>query len=335
MNAKGLVLLAGVAIVAVAATTYVLQNRSTRVVTDRRGETVFATLRDKGADIASIELQDGDRSITVVRKDNGFVAAGSEYPVKLDVVRDIVASTATLRFEEAKTSDPSRYGDIGLGAPGSSDGGKQIIIKGSGDATLAYFLLGQRDMSVGGPQGGVYAKIGDAAQTWLLRGEVKAPTSKSDWFDNVLARIEPAKFAKIELVGDNKDPISVSSPEEGKELVLANIPEKHEVEPGKITRMSGVIETLDFQDVRKAGNGALAPRQYVAETRDGLVVKITPVGDLGENWVRIEVSSKAEASAEQAKALSAKVSGRDFRIAGYQVEMFGWTMSEMTSEQKS
>ena len=107
------------------------------------------------------------------------------------------------------------------------------------------------------------------------------------------------------------------------------------VEPGKITRMSGVIETLDFQDVRKAGNGALAPRQYVAETRDGLVVKITPVGDLGENWVRIEVSSKAEASAEQAKALSATVSGRDFRIAGYQVEMFGWTMSEMTSEQKS
>lgn len=335
MNAKGLVSLAGVAIVAVAAATYVLQNRSTRVVTDRRGETVFATLRDKGADIASIELRDGDRSITVVRKGDGFVDAGSDYPVKLEVVRDLVATTATLRFEEAKTADPARYGDIGLGAPGASDGGKQIIIKGSGDATLANFLLGHRDMSVGGPQGGVHVKIGDAAQTWLLRGEVKAPTSKSDWFDNILLRTETAKIAKIELVGDNKDPITVSSPEEGKELVLANIPEKHEVEPGKITRMSGLIETLDFQDVRKAGSGALAPRQYVAETRDGLVLKITPVGDLSENWVRIEVSSKAEASAEQAKALAAKVAGRDFRIAGYQVEMFGWTMGEMTSEQKS
>ena len=335
MNAKGLTTLAGVTLVAVAATTFVLQNRSTRVVTDRRGETVFATLQAKGPDVASIELQDGDKSIVIVRKDNAFVAAGSDYPVKLDVVRDLIFTTAALRFEEAKTADPARYGDLGLGAPGAAaDAGKQIIIKGSGDAMLASFLLGNRDMSVGGPQGGAYIKVGDGAQTWLVRGEVKAPGMKSDWFDNVIARIEPAKIAKVELSGGDKEPIAVSSPEAGKELELAKVPENHTVEPGKISRLSGIAETLEFQDVRKAGTGAVGARQYMAETRDGLVLKINPVGDIADNWVRIAVESKAEASSEQAKAIAAKVAGRDFRVAGYQSEVFGWTPAEMTSEQK-
>ena len=339
MNAKGLGLLAVVTVAALAATTAVMKQNPSNIASDRRGQVVFPAIETKGAEISSIDFKDGDKSITVERKDGGFVAAGSNYPVKLDVVRDLVITAGSLRFEEAKTSDPTRYADLGLGAsaaPGGLDTGKQISIKGAGGAVIATFTVGSRDMSVGGPQGGSYLRIGEDAQTWLVRGEVKLPGMKSDWFDNNLAKIEHDKVAKVEISGGDKDVLSVASPEAGKELELASIPEGRTANPGSISRMSGLVESLDFQDVRKAGAAPAAnARKYVAETRDGLVITMTPVGNAADNWVKIEVASKAEGSAELAKTLGAKIDGREFQLPGYQTDMFGWTMNDVSSDQKS
>ena len=99
--------------------------------------------------------------------------------------------------------------------------------------------------------------------------------------------------------------------------------------------MSGLVESLDFMDVRKASADKAGDRKYVAETRDGLVLTIVQIGNVADNWVRITASSKAEASATQAKEIAAKVDGRDFQMPGYQNDMFGWTMNDVSSDQKS
>jgi hypothetical protein len=54
----------------------------------------------------------------IERRGNRFVASDSGYPVKTDAARDVVASSAGLTFQEARTSDPARYGDLGLADPG-------------------------------------------------------------------------------------------------------------------------------------------------------------------------------------------------------------------------
>ena len=337
MNAKGLSILALVTVAAVGATAYVSRTSSSNVASDRRGQVALPNIETRGGEIASIELKDGDHGLMVERKDNGFVASGSNYPVKLDIVRDLVATAAALRFEEAKTSNPARYVDLGLGAAGGPvESGKQVIIKGAGGSGIASFTVGNRDASVGGPQGGSNIRIGDDAQTWLVRGEVKLPGMKSDWFDNNLAKIDHDKVARVELSGGDKEKIDAASPEAGKDLELANVPEGKVSNPGNLSRLSGLVESLDFQDVRKAGDTpAATARKYVAETRDGLVLTLTPVGNAADNWVKIAVESKAEASAEQAKAIAAKVDGREFQMPGYQTDMFGWQMADMTSDQKS
>jgi hypothetical protein len=336
MTGKGLGVLAVITVVALGATAYVMKTTPSIIVADHRGETVFPKLQTHGADIASIELKDGDRSIVVQRKGDGFIEPATNFPVKLEPVRDLVATAAALRFEEAKTSDPERYKDLGLAAPGSGvDGGREVTIKDKDGGVFASLLIGNREMAVGGPQGGSYAKIGDSAQTWLLRGEVKLPGMKSEWFDNVLAKVDHAKVLRVTISGGDKDTIAATSPEAGKDLELANIPEGRQADTGKVSRMSGLIESLEFQDLRKASAPpAASTRSLVAETRDGLKLTIVPIGEINESWVRISVESTDPASAEQAKAIAEKVDGREFRIAGYQAEMLGWTMNDATEEQK-
>ena len=337
MRAKGLIFLAGLTIVAVGATSTILRTNPSRIVSDRRGEVVFPDLPGAGGDITLIDIQDGDRSIAIERKDNGFVAAGSNYPVKIEPLRDLVATLANLRFEEAKTADPARYSDLGLGEPGSKgEAGKFVTIKKQNGAVVASLLVGNRDMSVGGSLGGTYAKLGDA-QSYLLRGEVKIPSMKADWFDANLVKIGRESIAKIELNGGGRDKITLTSAEAGKELELADVPEGREADASNLSRLSSMMESLDFQDVRKASaTKSDAPRQLIAQTREGLRLELTLVSEAGnDSWIRIAASSTNESSSAQAKEIAAKVEGREFRLPGYQGDIFGWSMNEMTTERKS
>jgi len=337
MKTKGLIILAGLTIVALATTSAILRTNPSRIVSDRRGEVVFPELASAGGDISLIDIQDGDRSIAIERKDNGFVAAGSKYPVKIEPLRDLVATLANLRFEEAKTADPARYSDLGLGEPGSKgEAGKLVTIKKQSGAVLASVLVGNRDASVGGPQGGTYAKLFDAAQSYLLRGEVKIPGMKADWFDANLAKVDREAIAKIELLGGGRDAITLVSSEAGKELELTNVPEAREADPSNLSRVISLIESLDFQDVRKATQTkSEQPRKLIAQTRQGLRLELTLIGEVGDSWFSIAASSTNESAAAQAKEIAAKVEGREFRLPGYQGDLFGWSMNEVTIERKS
>src|SRR5258708_8882413 len=132
MNAKHLTTLAALAAVSIAATAWVLQTSAPTVASDRRGETVVPSLAAKANDITGLSIHDGAGTLAIERRDNRFVAADSGYPIKTDPVRDVVASSADLSFQEARTSDPARYGDLGLADPGANDGGKEITFRTAG-----------------------------------------------------------------------------------------------------------------------------------------------------------------------------------------------------------
>src|SRR5215831_18018260 len=117
MNAKHLTPLAVLAAVSIAATAWALRTSSPTVASDRRGEAVVPSLLAKANDITGLSVHDSSGTITIERRNNRFVAADSGYPIKTDTIRDIVASSAELTFQESRTSDPNRYGDLGLADP--------------------------------------------------------------------------------------------------------------------------------------------------------------------------------------------------------------------------
>src|SRR5437660_460920 len=107
MNAKHLTTLAALAAISVGLTAWVLRASAPTVGSDRRGETVIPSLAAKANDLTGLSIRDGAGTLAIERRDNRFVVADSGYPIKTDAVRDVVASSAELSFQEARTGDPA------------------------------------------------------------------------------------------------------------------------------------------------------------------------------------------------------------------------------------
>jgi len=335
MNAKHLTTLAVLAAISVAATAWVLRSSAPTVASDRRGETVVPSLMAKANDITGISIRDGTDTLAIERRDNRFVASDSGYPVKTDAVRDVVASSAELSFEESRTADLARYGDLGLADPGAKDAGKEITFRTAG-GELASFVVGNRDTTVGGPAGGVFVRLKGQPQTFLARGSVRLPSSRSDWFVGIDLDVKRNEIKKAELAGGGRDGVTASAnAEKPGDLVLANVPEKRTADTFKVSRLATLVESFTFQDVRKATKPADDARRMMVDAGEGLHLVLTAVGDITQGWVQISAEATNDAVRDKAKLISSKVDGYDFRLPSNQAEILGWTITDLTDEQKS
>jgi Domain of unknown function (DUF4340) len=264
MNAKHLIPLAVLAAIGVAATAFVLRTSTSTVASDRRGESVVPALLAKANDITAVSIRDDSGTIAIERRGNRFVAADSGYPIKTDAIRDVVASSAELAFEEARTADPSRYGDLGLADPGAKnagakgpganepEAGKEVTFRTAG-GELADFVVGKADATAGGPAGGVFIRIKGEPQTFLARGTVRLPTLRSDWFVPFDLDVKRSEIKKVELAGGGRDSVAAAaSADKPGTLALADVPEKRTAEDFKVSRLATLAESFTFQDVRKA-----------------------------------------------------------------------------------
>ncbi len=335
MNTRQLSILAVLAAVSVGATAVVLRTSTASVASDRRGERVLPGLIDKANQITGVVVRQGGDTLSIERRDAGFVAADSGFPVKVDAVRDLVASSIELSFEEARTSDPARYPDLGLADPGAADAGKEITLRAA-SGNLADFVVGNRDTTVGGPAGGVFVRLEGQPQTWLARGNVRLPANRSDWFAGLDLGLRGDEIKKLEVSGGGRDAVTASAnAAKPGELTLENVPEKRVADTFKVGRLATMIAGFAFQDVRKRSKPADDARHLVADFGDGLRLVVTGVGEPSDGWVQISAEATSDDARQKASAIAAKVEGYDFRLPTDRAELLGWTNTELTTEQKS
>lgn len=335
MNSKHLTMLAALAAVSIAVTAWVLHTSAPTVLSDRRGESVVPSLTAKANDITGLSIRDGSGTLVIERRDNRFVVSDSGYPVKTDAVRDLLASSASLTFQEARTSDPARYGDLGLANPGDKDGGKEITFRTAG-GELASFVVGNRDFSVGGPTGGAFVRLKGEPQTFLVRGDIRLPSGVPDWFVAFDLDIKRNEIKKVELTGGGREDLTASAdPDKPGDLALAGVPEKRSPDSFKVSRLSSLVESFTFQDVRKATKPAEDSRRMVVEAKNGLRLIFTSMSDPAKGWVQIAAEATNDATKDKAKLISSQVGGYDFRVSASQAEILGWTILDITDEQKS
>lgn len=336
MRTLQVAVLAVLAAASVAATAAVMSTGTASVASDRRGQPVLPGLAAKASDITALVIRQDKDPLTIERHDAAFVVSGSNYPVKSDAVRDLFTSSLELTFEEARTSDPSRYSDLGLADPGSADAaGKEIVFR-AGSSDLADLIVGNRDNTVGGPVGGEFVRRKGEAQTYLARGNVKLPSTRAEWFADLDLGVRPAAIKKIELSGGGRDGVTVTgTADKGGELTLADVPDNRVPDSFKIGRLASLVESFAFQDVRKRGNPADDPRRMVVDLADGVRLTITGVGDPSQGWVQLSTEATNDASKAKADALAAKVSPYDFRLPIDRTELLGSTPTDLTNAQQS
>jgi Domain of unknown function (DUF4340) len=332
MKKSQLVILSLLAAGSVAATAAVLRTSAPTIASDRRGEKVLPALLTRANDITGLTVREGADTLAIDRRNYGFAAADSGYPVKTDAVRDLVASSAELSFEEARTSDPTRYGDLGLADPGGAKDnkdktaatdaaktdeakteaaktdeasvGKEVVFR-TGAGELGDLVIGKADATVGGPAGGVYVRVKGEPQTFLARGAVRIPGSRADWFVPVDLDVKRSEIKKIALTGGGRDGVEAAAGKPG-ELTLANVPEKRVADTFKVSRLATLIESFAFEDVRKATKPADDARRMTVDVDNGLRLVLTSLGDVSDGWVQIAVAAPDEAKPDDTKQEAAK-----------------------------
>lgn len=242
MNRTQLIILAVLAALAIGATAAVLNTSAPTVASDRRGERVLPGLVEKANTITAITVRDDADPLTLARNGNRYVAANSGYPVKTDPVRDLVASSAELIYEEARTSDPARYADLGLADPGAPKGAGKEIIFGTAGGEIADFVVGARDTTVGGAAGGEFIRIKGQSQTFLVRGDVRLPATRADWFVPVDFDVKRDEIKKIALTGGDRGEVTATADKPG-ELKLAEVPEKRSADSFKVGRLMTLVNS--------------------------------------------------------------------------------------------
>lgn len=338
MNVKQIGALVVVTAVAVGGAAWSLRAGPQGFATDRRGEIVFPALVQRANDVASISVRDYERSFTIERRADGFYNKESGYPVKADAYRDLVAGVATLAFEETKTADPARYGDLGLAEPGAAPEtvGRDVTLRDEKSNVLAHLTVGNRDTTVGGARGGAYIRLPDQKQAWLVRGEVRVPMPQTAWFEINLVNIGRDALESLQISGGGLDEIVARSEKKGDDLALVNVPEGRQADSGKIMRLSFMVDPISFQDVRKpAGEAAPDARKMVVTSRNGVRITYTSIGDLKDGWVRFATEATSDAGKAEADDFRKKTDGFDFKLAQHEIDMLGWGLKDVTQEPKS
>ena len=289
--------------------------------------------------ITTISIESFDNTIDLVKNNNTYISE-SGYPLKKGLWENLVTSLSLLRIEEKKTNDPTRHADLNLISPelnkseDESEGyATKITHKNKDGSTFSSILFGKTDPSVGGLSGGQFARIDQNNQSFLLKGAIRMPTSKSDWFESLLFTIKDEDFKNAILY--NKDKIfEVNNVKDNLKLTFPKTI-NFELDESKLSDVRNVITSFYFYDVKKSSSEYSKDLPTLSyETKDGLKISISsvePKAD-GESWVIVNVESKSVVSEKLAQKIKDKTLGFEFLANINTSDILRWNIQDLAGE---
>jgi len=124
----------------------------------RAEATLPALLSARPADVARIELQEGENRLTAVRNGAGWTDESGR-PLRGDTIGDLIEALATLRPVMLVDPAPENPADYGLGA-----GATHLELKARDGKPLALLEVGERNPA----WTGLYARVGGKPEVVLV-----------------------------------------------------------------------------------------------------------------------------------------------------------------------
>ena len=292
---------AAVAAIAVAAAMS-RQSATERVTVDALA---LPGLMDRVNDVDRIDLA-GPEGEFALRFDGArwTVPALADFPADFDKVKKTLIALGELRLVEAKTSDPERYGRLGLAEPGAEDGAGTRLRLGAGDAeTVAALTVGNPGR--GGPDQ-VYIRRGDDAGTWLASGALDLGAAPKDWVDTLVVRLDGDRVRRVTIshAGDGER-LEIFKTNPGEEsFELAEMPEGATLRsPLTLDNLGRALAFVRFDEVAPAAEGPAAgagDSTAVFETFDGVTLTVTLQARGEATWARFDAAYDPAAAEPEA-----------------------------------
>lgn len=333
MTPRSFSVLAGLTVVAVAAAVATSAPRGGSGIMAAQGTSLFPDLLGQAKKIGTVRIERSDGQTTLTRTGDKFVDA-SGYPAKTDAVRRLVRSLAGLTIEERKTSDPKRHAEIGLAAPDAKKGaGTRVLLEAADHKQIAGVVVGERNYTVGGVNGGEFVRRAGDNQAWLVQGAVSLPSTRAGWFDTSLAEFKPTHISAV-TIDNAKGSIMLVRGDKG--LKLASVPQGATPNQDKIDRIVQAVAALSFDDVRKrAGDVPPTAPTITIALEDGSRVTLSRLGNGSDQhpWYRVETAPPVGKDPLPAVATLAKrAHGYDFQLGNSVTDVIGWTPDALVKQ---
>ena len=286
---------------------------------ENRGDVFLENFTNNINDVTVVSIESFDNNLNLVKKDNNYISK-SGYPLKVGIWENLITSLSILRIEEKKTKDPKRYSELNLLSPelnkseDESEGyASKITLKKKDGSIYKSILFGKIDPSVGGLSGGQFARIANQDQSYLLKGGIRMPSSRSDWFESLLFTIKIDDFKTAELKNNKK----IFKIENINKSLKLTFPEflSFKIDETKLNQVREVINGFYFYDVRKSSGINLTELPTLTyETKNGLILSLSSVGDNKgkESWIKIKTSFNNPKAKILSKEINSKTSGFEF-----------------------
>ncbi|MDB3914692.1 DUF4340 domain-containing protein [Alphaproteobacteria bacterium] len=293
-------------------------------------------------DITLISINSFDNNIDLVKDENSYISS-SGYPLKKGIWENLITSLSLLTIEEKKTNDPKRHVELNLLLPElnksdiESEGyATKITLTKKDGSIFSSILFGKTDPSVGGLSGGQFARMPDDNQSFLLKGAIRMPTSKSDWFESLLFTIQNKNFQSALLqrkkqifkIEDIQNSLKLTFP---KNITL-------DVDETKLNDVREIINGFYFYDVKKSSNIKFDSISTLTfETKDGLVLLLSTndPSKKGEIWITIKAIPKNNKVKKLSEDINQKTKGFEFLANINTSDMLRWNLNSLKQTNKN
>ena len=252
----------------------------------------------------------------------------------------MITSLSLLRIEELKTNDPSRHSQLNLLLPEQNKSkdedegyGTKITLKKEDGTIYSSILFGMVDRSVGGISGGQFARFPNEDQTYLLKGAIRMPTTKSDWFESLLLSIKKDDVQKINLSNKNGI-IEIQSKDDKLSLTMPKSV-NFKIDDTQLSDARDVINSFYFYDVKKSTQKYTKNLPTLSyEVKDGLILTISSINsdDGGESWVIINAKSNDKKSEKMAQEITKKTKGYEFLANIITSDILRWKLKDLAAK---
>lgn len=324
MKSKQLLSLVVVAIVLVCLAWWSSQRGKPAAGTVKMGDKVLVGLADRINDVGSIRIQAPSGTAVVTRVD-GLWRVPGKYGYRADFTKisDALRKLADLKITQVMRLTPVQLEDLHLQAPGTAKSGETqatvVELKAAGGSTLASLRMGKDhnrpspagtppEMGGGYPDGKYVAL--DDNRVYLVgdRLDELAATDR-DWLDQDFLNVPAADLSTVDVSGGTNGAIHLARPAGGGEVTLPSIPAGKEVDSAKLSRLTGALGYLRFEDIADPALPATAtgldrPVLFKAVTTKGTVYTLK-IGGTPTNDVRRYVGVAVAFEAPPAPAVSA------------------------------
>lgn len=314
MNKKSLMILAAVTLIVGVVAAVMLSKSEARVRSTLDTSKLVPSLLSSINDVHTVEIKrkEGTTTLQQDAEKNWGVAEKKGYPADVEAIRKLLIGIADMTKVEPKTSDTSRYAQLGVEEPTAEGATSSLVtLKDASGKDIAQVIVGKEYQAKKGfVPDQRYVRLPNDPQSWLVKAKLEMHENSTDWLVKKILEIKRDRVRSVEVTHPDGEKVFVDRDKpETNDFVLHDVPEGKELKYATVANaMSSTLEYLNLDDVVPAADVDFATNPGAVSRFvcfDGLVLTVKIKEDGEKCYARFEASYEAPPATPDAPATEA------------------------------